>query len=256
MVNQCTIPISTGMNKGKLCKDINKYCRHKPCKCDYCGEIFSHISSMERHKQKKHLPKSTASTPKPQVTIKPKTTNDSYNKLQEEMHTLKNNFEEINARIKKVEQEPKNIIIIGDEKIFESLTRKFGSDEIAMQFLLEHTQPENSIDIVDKLYLEGVAKDQYPIACTDDYRFRYLNRSGKIVDDHGGQTIVTKLESEIHNALMEANTKLLNNISSRKVYNIYDLNEQINGYRELNDRNKFRDDLAKKVYNKQHPFFA
>lgn len=275
--NTCTISISTGANKGKLCKDVNRYCRHQPCCCDICDEKFSHKSSMERHKLHKHRVSKVqcpaASRNKTAATKSRKKINpvkkDKISELQREMAQLKENYQTLDKQLKermtKIEQEPKNInniIIIGDEKIFHALTKKLGSDDQAMQFLLKNTTPDKGIDIVDKLYLEGLDKDDYPIACTDGYKFRYLNRSGKIVDDSGGIKIVTKLENEIHTALIEANTKLINNyIDSNgdglyNVYDIGDLQNKIGEYLHISDQEKFRDDLARKVYNDKHPFFC
>ena len=53
-VNICDIEITTGINKGKLCRDINKYCRHKKVICEICKEEFSHKSSYLRHKKTVH----------------------------------------------------------------------------------------------------------------------------------------------------------------------------------------------------------
>jgi hypothetical protein len=111
------------------------------------------------------------------------------------------------------------------------------------------------------MYLEGIEKSHYPIACADDYKFRYLNHSGGIVDDDGGNKIVSKLENEIHSALIEANTRLIHecvdNDDNITLYNVYDigtLQEQLGNYRSI-DMEQFRADLAKQVYNTAHPFF-
>lgn len=251
MSNSCTIPIATGINKGKLCRDINKYCRHRASTCDVCGEIFRHRSSLDRHKINKHPQKKVVDYKKKTGA---KVSIEEYNQLQTEMQELRR---QVNERIDKIEQEPKNIIIIGDEKMFYSLSKKLGGDDKAMQFLFSNISPDNSIDIVDKLYLEGVEKDKYPIACTDGYRFRYLNRSGQIVDDKGGTKIVSKLGSEIHTAMVEANSKLLREAAQhRNIYDIALLQQQVLAYRKRVDQMKLREDLARKVYNSRHPFFG
>jgi len=208
---------------------------------------------MGRHKLKLH-PGTKKELIKPvRKSIEQPPSTQEYKKLQSELRILR---QQMNDRIDKVEQEPKNIIIIGDETMFKSLTNKFGSDEKAMEFLLSNIKPERNIDIVNKLYLEGIERNRYPIACTDGYRFRYLNRSGKIVDDKGGRKIVSKLESEIHCALVEANSKLLKDAEQHcMIYNIESLQNQIYKYRALGDHMKFREVLAKTVYNEGHPFF-
>jgi hypothetical protein len=175
---------------------------------------------------------------------------------------MQQELEQLRARVNKVEQEPKNItVVIGDEKIFMGLVKRMGNEKVATQFLLENMDYNDSINIIDKMYLEGIPKNRYPIACSDDYKFRYLNHSGDIVDDKGGIKIVSTLEREIHRALIEANSKLIhecvNNDDNITLYNVYDigtLQTQLGNYRSA-VTTKFRDDLARKVYNTEHPFF-
>lgn len=253
--NTCDIIIATGSNKGKRCSDINKYCRHEKTKCDICGEEFSHKSSYQRHRKSSHPSYKT----KVEVSKKPV---PNYHEIQKELQQLREDFYKVTARVNKVEQEPKNItVVIGDEKIFMGLVKRMGGEKVATRFLLENIDHKDSINIVDKMYLEGIERDRYPIACADNYKFRYLSHSGSIVDDDGGIKIVSTLENEIHSALIEANTRLIheciNNNDNVTLYNVYDLGtlqEQLGNYRGIDSR-QLREDLAKKVYNTSHPFF-
>lgn len=258
--NTCEIIIATGSNKGKRCSDINKYCRHQKTKCDMCGEEFSHKSSYQRHRKISHPV--VASEKKKKISVIKKTSvHPDYDEMKQELQQLREDYRRVTARVNKVEQEPKNItVVIGDEKIFMGLVKKMG-EKVATKFLLENMDHKDSINIVDKMYLEGVEKNRYPIACADDYKFRYLSHSGSIVDDDGGIKIVSTLENEIHSALIEANTRLIHecvdnndNITLYSVYDIGTLQEQLGNYRMI-DTQQFRDDLAKKVYNTSHPFF-
>lgn len=251
MTNTCTIPIATGINKGKICKDINKYCRHKKVICDICKEEFSHKSSYERHRKFSHP------NIKKKIVINKR---NKMNELEQELATLKKQYHSVNARVDKVEQEPKNIIVIGDVKIFMGLVNKLGDEQKATQFLLDNMEHTKRINIVDKMYLEGVDKNRYPIACTDNYKFRYLNNSGDVVDDKDGVTIIPRLENEIHSALIEANTHLIHQHVkggqiTTDVYDMGNVQEQLSCYRKACDNIKFRNELAKKVYNTSHPFF-
>jgi uncharacterized C2H2 Zn-finger protein len=253
--NTCDIIITTGNNTGKKCRDINKYCRHEKTTCDICGEQFGHKSSYLRHVKQAHPPE------KKKIVVKPKVSQE-YIEMQQELQKLREDYMKVTARVDKVEQEPKNItVVIGDERIFMGLVKRMGDEKMATKFLLENMDHNNSINIVDKMYLEGVEKNRYPIACAGDYKFRYLNHSGDIVDDKGGIKIVNTLEQEIHRALIEANTRLIHqcvdsgdNLMLYSVYDIGTLQEQLGNYHK-SDKMKFRDDLAKKVYNKSHPFF-
>jgi hypothetical protein len=263
-LNNCDIIIATGSNKGKSCRDINKYCRHQKTKCDACGEEFSHKSSYHRHCKQVHPPQ------KRKVAVLKKVTPPStpimplHHQHHHHQHyvEMQQELEQLRARVNKVEQEPKNItVVIGDEKIFMGLVKRMGNEKVATQFLLENMDYNDSINIIDKMYLEGIPKNRYPIACSDDYKFRYLNHSGDIVDDKGGIKIVSTLEREIHRALIEANSKLIhecvNNDDNITLYNVYDigtLQTQLGNYRSA-VTTKFRDDLARKVYNTEHPFF-
>lgn len=258
-INNCDIVITTGNNTGKRCRDINRYCRHKRTKCDICGEEFGHKSSYQRHYKQAHPPE------KKRVSVKTKkddSVDDHYREIQKELRQLREDYLKVTARVDKVEQEPKNItVVIGDEKIFMGLVKRMGNEKEVTKFLLENMDHNDSINIVDKMYLEGVERNRYPIACAGDYKFRYLNHSGDIVDDKGGIKIVTTLEHEIHRALVEANTRLIHdcidrgdNITLYSVYDIGTLQDQLGNYHKA-DKLKFRDDLARKVHNESHPFF-
>lgn len=293
MPNTCTIPVMTGSNKGKLCKDINRYCRHKKTVCEICKEEFSHKSSYERHRRLAHhasKKKKVCVVKKPEpvkVKVRMEMTDldpdtrrvieqerERVDDLVKELSELREKYETVSKRMGKVEREPKNItVVIGDEKIFHGLVKKLGDELRASKFLLENIAKKNCINIVDKLYLEGVEKDRYPIACADDYQFRYLNGSGDIVDDNGGKKILTKLQNEVHSALIEANTCMINEQlgnmdddgqsddsgSVGKLYDVYDLchiQHQLGSYRDEEETEKLRDDLARRVYNVSHPFFS
>lgn len=264
MPNTCDIIISTGTNKGKLCRDINKYCRHKVVKCPDCGKSFGHKSSYERHRQKAH-DKQKAQVKKKVVIVKKDKLGAMQQEIDELREELKQHREAINERVTKVEQKPQNIIVIGDEKVFWALVNRMGEHK-AMSFLLNNIHPRDCINIVEKMYLEGVDKMQYPIACADNHKFRYLSTCGDIIDDRGGKKIVSKLENEIHSAIIEANNRLIDDFVTREekgqaspsmftVYDIGAIQQTLKSYRESKDSEQFRDDLAKRVYNTEHPFF-
>ena len=253
-INTCDIEITTGINKGKLCRDINKYCRHKKSICEICKEEFSHRSSYLRHKKIAHGEKQKVAIVK----------RDKVKEMEKELELLKKQFLSVTKRMDKVECEPKNItVVIGDEKIFMGLAKRLGNETRASNFLLDNIEHKNSINIVDKMYLEGLERNKYPIACSDNYKFRYLNNSGDIVDDKGGIQIATKLENEIHSALIEANTHIITECMDKndntKLYNVYNIGtiqEKLGSYRDNCDKVKLRNDLARKVYNTEHPFFC
>ena len=253
--NHCEIIITTGPNTTKMCKNVNKYCRHKQVICHLCQTVFGHQSSLDRHIQKNHKERK-----KIRVVKK-----DKISEIQKELEELKQKYEKqynaVSERIEKVENEPRNIIVIGDEQIFFGLVNKMGKQR-AMSFLLDNLNPKDSINIIDKMYLEGIDRNEYPIACIDDYKFRYLNHSGDIVDDKGGNKIVSKLEKDIHTAMIEANNSLIHhfvsvddNVPLFNVYNIGEIQQKLGSYNNCKDSDKLRNALAKRVYNTEHPFF-
>ena len=73
MVNNCTIVIAKGPNKGKMCKDVNRWCKHKSIVCSECQHTFKYQHTFNAHV-------CTANKTKVRVKIKPKPENNETHK--------------------------------------------------------------------------------------------------------------------------------------------------------------------------------
>jgi hypothetical protein len=269
MPNTCQTIIQTGPNKGKLCYEVNRYCRHKYVSCPYCNKEFSHKSSMERHISTTCSHKIPI-LPKPATSIvsnigPPSVPEVDFLKekvflLEKQLDHLRSQFGDVNRRVDEVEREPRQIIVIGDQNILNVLTAKLGGNEdMAINFLAQHVGSLKRMEVVNKLYLEGVEPDCYPIACKENYHFRYLDRENHIVDDHGGEMIVKHLGEQIQEAILEASNKLVTKYlddsdepNDELLNTVHILqNNLVNNH----DKKEFRDMLAQRVYHSKHPFF-
>lgn len=249
MPNNCQIIITRGKNKGKVCSEINRVCRHQAIQCPNCGEEFSYKHTFTTHARSC-------------IPIKRKKTNivkkasiiDRINMLEERNQHLEH-------KVSQVENQPRsvhNIMVIGND-FFKELTNKIGKDS-AVDFLSSAAQTGKPIDVIEKLYLEGKDPMHYPIACRDDDHFRYLSNDGeggrKIVDDQGGAIIGDLMMNRLRNAFLMAANELIskhvvdgstldtNEDVLRSVQNIATVDKRIIVYQ-----------LAEATSNADHPFF-
>jgi hypothetical protein len=116
-------------------------------------------------------------------------------------------LQELNSlrrRVQKMENEPRynNWIIVGSD-MFSDMIDKYGRTE-ALDFLTKSAITGDSVDIIKKLYLDGVAPEQYPIACKNYHHFRYLNDKREIIDDKGGQSVRKIFSDSTHKAMVLA----------------------------------------------------
>lgn len=56
MVNVCSIIITKGINKGKTCSEVHKWCKHNNIFCSICKKTFSYKHSYDSHKCKSKVP--------------------------------------------------------------------------------------------------------------------------------------------------------------------------------------------------------
>ena len=242
--------ITKGNNKGKICKDANKWCKHKRVYCEFCKRTFSYQHSYNGHicvNHKSRFPGPPAPPPekikillKPVAPVAPVASETQ--ELKEMMYQLKNEINEIRNQPKVLIN---NLTVISDD-IFTKVVTQMGEQE-GVKFLLDSFLHEGEcLNIVDKLYLSGKDKNEYPIACRGNNHFRFLGPNRNVVDDVGGELIVSKITGSVQNAVLRA-------AEDTQLYDISYLQERI---KELpKGKEKLRDGLAIKVANPTHPFF-
>lgn len=265
MPNECSIIITRGRNKGNMCRDVNRTCRHQSIQCPNCGEDFSYKHTYTAHTRicqpdcQERAGATSGSRKKTSIKRRfsggPASARDD---ILARINTLEQQNRDLKDKVQKVAEQPRsinNIVVIGND-FFQELTAKIGKER-AVEFLSSTATAGNPIDVIDKLYLEGKDPMHYPIACHDDH-FRYLSRDDKggrkLVDDRGGVIIGKLMTSRLQNAFLMAANELINN--------------HVNGYSETDvellrcvqnvttvDKNIIVYKLAEATTNSNHPFF-
>lgn len=244
------------MNKGKICSDVHRWCKHRVKKCSVCNRSFKYQHTYDSHVCE------DVSKPKVKVKIKVKT-----ERKEDEMDTqqLVEMVHQLRGEIQEMRNQPtvqiNNLTVITDD-IFSRIAKEMGQDQ-AVKFLLDSlTSKEECLSIVDKVYLSGKDKNQYPIACKNKDHFRFLGPNSKVVDDVGGHQIVSKITDSVQNAYLKANQSLLeghvNATGMKELYSMYDLKlmqEKIISLPSDDRKQRLREELASKVTNPTHPFF-
>lgn len=197
--------------------------------CRYCGTGFTDRSNRYRHETKwcKTATESSvnqSSRPKiktkKKIHVKPKTpitvkkrqkATSSVNETADSrtVQDLMQEIHELRERVTEMEQKPRynNWIIVGDD-MFHAMVDKFGRTE-ALSFLTQSAIAGDSIEVVKKLYLDGVSPEKYPIACRDVDHYRYLNDKRQIIDDKGGESVKKMLTNQTHRAMVLATNEVI-----------------------------------------------
>lgn len=263
MVNICAMIITKGVNKGKLCKEVNRWCKHKKMYCNQCKRVFSyqhsynaHVCIRQEHPEPIHLPspakvpvhiyvKPSASKNKP-IQSPRSSSSASASASKSETQELKEMVYQLRDEIDEIRKQPKvqiqNLTVVTDD-IFGKIITQMGERE-GVKFLLESMNNDGEcLSIVDKVYLSGKDRDQYPIACKNNNHFRFLGPNHNIVDDVGGDLIVTKITNSVQDAFLRASA------DDETVYN------RIRHLPSADQRERLKEGLATKVSNPTHPFF-
>lgn len=240
--------------------------------CEYCGAMFNNRSNKYRH-EKQYCPstrtkkksdhvkvskmpktkKIKRTIPKKKIEVKVKIRDTSAT----ETESNKNLIEEINnlrERVQKMENKPvyNNWIIIGPD-MFTEMIEKYGRTE-ALDYLTKSAISGDSVDVVKKLYLDGVSPEKYPIACKNYHHFRYLNDKREIIDDQGGQSVRKIFSDRAHKAMVLATNEMMNVESDKDAGDMYrklgDVQCRLSSVHTLD-----LDRLAHMTINPNHPFF-
>lgn len=261
MVNTCTMVITKGINKGRLCKDMNRWCKHKKVFCDKCKRTFSY-----QHSYNAHACMTAKTKVRIKVNAKTKTQPAAPTPLEAlDTMELKNMVHQLRGEIDEIRKQPKvqinNLTVITDD-IFNRIVSQMGEQE-GVKFLLDSLNNEaECLNIVDKVYLNGRDKNQYPIACKDNNHFRFMGPDYDVVDDIGGDLIVSKITSSVQNACLKASADLIHEHvegneteSLYKQYDILTVQDRIKRLPTASQRERLKAGLAIKFTNPTHPFF-
>ena len=217
--------------------------------CRKCGRTFTQRNNMYRHeKHRCKMNKLEEVTPDtPSITTSPKVNQRIPVKVRKK--TVVNNYYDQRQQI------VINFNInLGQGDIYEQLKLRLGEHE-ADRFLASIAAKNKLIDVIQKMYLENVKPDKYPIA-SDGKRFRYIE-NGRVVEDSQGH-IVKRLTDDVQKALISATTNLINtNLSNNTVdqlYDVYDLASIKHNILML-DHQALEQQLNQLVYNPDHDLF-
>jgi hypothetical protein len=255
MPNTCSITINRGRNKGKVCKDVNKTCRHQNMQCENCGEIFSY-----KHTHSAHM--KLCAPHKRKTTVVKKYDDDedmSQPAIIERLKKLEHQNQVLKNQVQQVADQPRsihNIMVIGND-FFQELIAKIGKQR-AIEFLSSTASAGKPIDVIGKLYLEGKEPNNYPIACRDEDHFRYLSHDDKggrkVVDDRGGVIIGDIMMNRLQNAFLMAANELITNHVDGGIESDRDVLRSVQNVATIN-KNTLVYQLAEVTTNANHPFF-
>jgi len=214
--------ITRGVNKGKLCRDANQWCKHNKITCTHCKKTFNYL-----HTYTAHVCAVADQTSKIKINVKTKTF-------------------------------PQFQVITDD--LYDQIVNQVGKRE-CIRFLFQ-SMDLDIVTIVDKVYLSGKDKDQYPIACKNKTHFRFIGTDHKLVDDINGNLIVSTVIKSVQNAYLKASADLIqghmedNQIDTLyKKYDIRSVHKRIKQISTTVQRERLRQGLVNKVTNPIHPFF-
>lgn len=255
MYTDCEIIITQRKNKGKMCGEVNKQCRHNNNICDVCNRSYRSATSMYNHKRSCH------NTDKIKPIIKRKDDPDEElkqkvasleddvvklkNMIDHQGHkgqnvTINNNCDVINGNVININ------ITVGGPESYMALIDKLGKHE-AFNFIIESYPAK----IMEKLYYTQNPLE-CPIANKDGNIFRYRDTEHRIIHDDGGSRMAKLSENITTNLKLEATNnqilQIINNGSGS-------LPQPIK-VREVQDEKKHIDELACVFFNPHHPFFA
>lgn len=275
MTNTCTKIIMQGKNSGKMCKDVNKQCRHLDLRC-LCGFTTDYKRNLTRHKSSCKV---SEVTQKPVLQPKPKTKPKSVPVLKKEPQKAESPvyvqpkipevnvqdqfdrlFNELNELRNMVKSKPNiiiNIQVLGNN-VYSDLVNKIGKAE-AIHLLTCSAATDRPIDIIKKLYFENTEPQKYPIATKQNY-IRYLNQEGELIESES-DNFVSNLSDRVRTAMIYATNELIkNSISSNltdQLYEIYDIGKIQTNLADMNriKFDGFSTELQLLTAVPNHPFF-
>jgi hypothetical protein len=271
----CDIVFHKGKNKGQLCGDVSKVCRHQRMKCTTCGHIFGYKHNYTAHLKTcmgmgmdmdMDMAPAPISKLKPAVKVvkkspiiiakKPKNKEDDTTII-ERLSRLEKENKLFEQQLQDQASRPQvnnyyKFVVVGDN-FYDELINVMGKSD-AVDFLANAAAKGKPLDVINKLYLEGRDPNKYPIACRHAKpvsNFRYLNNKHQIVDDKGGSSLGRAVSDKIQNAMLRATNELIKDGLDNK----YDLTHLQRTLASMGNGLHLVNDLANVTENELHPFF-
>jgi hypothetical protein len=286
MFTECKEVIQRGVNKGKLCGEVNSRCHHIIKVCKLCYKHFKRDTTYIRHasickavppgkvKLRPVIRPIVKSSPVPQPQPQPQpqlcskeTSDDILKRLENEVNDLKelkavlqqalNSINTVNI----TNNTTYNQIVISDVGAFKLLCDKMGSNE-ATNFLCTLANKPKTMVLFEKVYLD-CERDQYPIANANGKDFYYRDTDNNIICDEGGYHISKLGDRLIKNAFIEASDPLLTRFVSHNAGDREGDDDDYSRFRELQNAacslktdKTFIKELSLKTYCPDHMFFT
>jgi uncharacterized C2H2 Zn-finger protein len=261
MVNPCDVILTRGKNKGSTCGSINAKCKHvqEPMVCKICSMTFDRTTSYHRHvnthknkgvkiqiaiKKKEYTIKKTI--PMSDTTLE-QLERDRYNDVYYKILQLERQNIDLRKEVEVLKHMPvttTNFIAVLGSDFYADLINKLGKPD-AIKFLTQSCIKRSPLSVFQKLYLDDINPENYPVACKDELHFRYLDNEKKMVDDQGGIYLGDAVSRKISDAMM-----LAANENSGPSSHILQ-QEKLQSF----DRDTMIQDLANITNNPNHPFF-
>jgi hypothetical protein len=142
--------------------------------------------------------------------------------------------------------------------VFKSLIEKFGKDK-AISMLTSKDLTGTVINVIKRLYFDGVQPNEFPIACKPGNHFRYLDDNRNLIDDFGGkktqQFVTTKVNDAMIQAVNDIIFKCMDNNGDGTVD--FDLRRLQNNLEPTSARStEITEALVELALNIHHPFFS
>lgn len=264
MGNPCQVVIFRGKNKGKVCGQINRKCKHvsEPLICTICQMNFDRTTSYYRHINSHHKGQAKSDGNKIKISVKMSPDPDpnsslGHTNMTHVFHRLVQLEEQNNALREEVEElklkpTTMNYIAILGNDFYTELINKIGHEN-AMKFIAE-SDTKRPLSVFQKLYLDDRNPDDYPIACRDKYHFRYLDSQKRMVDDRGGSHIGTAVSKRLTDAVEHAVHDFEIKGHGNSVYGLENVQLLKQRLSQL-DRDSVIKELAYITNNPNHPFF-
>lgn len=253
-MDKCTIVLSKGLNKGKLCYEVNQKCRHKQFIC-LCGTEFSSDISYNRHRR-------GCDAQKTKVLIH--TVPHDNHPLQQLVATGGSDTVNNSNNNSIIRGDCNNVVTINaicSDNYFEQLLEKMDGDRMrVINFITQAARKGSVYVLFHRLFVEGHTIGELPCVTFDKKDLIYILNE-QLIRDFQAAILSGTIYNNAVNAVLKSTNELVarclaaNNLD--ELYDCYDLKAiQTN----ICDAEKLKRDISRRlmadVFTKFHPVFS